>query len=118
MKVEEEKTVRGMETEKRKTMRESVSERGGKKIRTTNPGRSSECVGRQPGNWRQSVLELCGSYLFQGGSEQIGANGAAGVCFMSQHAAEAWASHHRLSLASTPICFMLEGRPLRSLRAD
>lgn len=29
MKVEEEKTVRGMETEKRKTMRESMSEGGG-----------------------------------------------------------------------------------------
>lgn len=73
---------------------------------------SSECAGKLPGDWRQSVLQLCGSYLSQGGSEQIGANGTARVCFMSQHAAEAWAPHHRLSLASTPSCFMLESRPL------
>lgn len=56
------------------------------------------------------MLQLCGGYLSQGGSEQIGANGAAGVCFMSQHA-EAWAPHHRLVLASSPVCFMLECRP-------
>lgn len=51
------------------------------------------------------MLQLCGSYLSQGGSEQIGANGTARVCFMSQHAAEAWAPHHRLSLASNPNVF-------------
>lgn len=56
------------------------------------------------------MIQLCGSYLSQGGSEQIGANGTARVCFMSQHAAEAWAPHHRVFLASTPICFMLECR--------
>lgn len=67
-----------------------------KRIRTANPSRSSECAGKQPGDWRQSVLQLCGSYLFRGGSEQIGANSTARVCFMSQHAAEAWASHHTL----------------------
>lgn len=58
-----------------------------------------------------SALQLCGSYLSQGGSEQIGANDTARVCFVSQHAAEAWAPHHRRSLAFTPVCFMLECRP-------
>lgn len=53
------------------------------------------------------MLELCGSYLFQGGLEQIGANSSAGVYFTSQHAAEAWASHRGPSLASTPNRFML-----------
>lgn len=64
------------------------------------------------------MLELCGSYLFQGGSEQIGPNSAAGVYFMSQHAAKAWAPHRRPSLASTPVCFMLESRPPRRVRVD
>ena len=41
------------------------------------------------------MLQLCGSYLSQGGSEQIGANGTARVCSMSQHAAEPWAPHHK-----------------------
>lgn len=82
-----------------------------KKSRQLKSSRSSsECAGKLPGDWRQSVLQLCGSYLSQGGSEQIGANGTARVCFMSQHA-EAWAPHHRVFLASTPICFMLECRP-------
>lgn len=91
-----------------------------KKSRRLKPSRiSSECVGKLPGDWRQSVLLLCGSYLSQGGSEQIGANGTARVCFMSQHTAEAWAPHHRLSLASTPVCFMLECRPsFYNLRAQ
>lgn len=62
------------------------------------------------------MLQLCGSYLFQGGSQQIGANGTARVCFMSQHAAQAWASHHRLSLASTPISYMMECRPFHNLK--
>lgn len=45
----------------------------------------------------KSVLQLCGCYLSWGGSEQIGANGTAGVCLMSQHAAEAWELQRRLS---------------------
>lgn len=89
-----------------------------KKNRTSNPSRSSECAGKQPGDWRQTALLLCGRYLFQGGSEQIGANGTARVCFVSQHAAEAWASHRRLSLACAPISFMLEGRPFLNLQAE
>ena len=80
------------EAEERKRQRTREPEQTDKKkIRAAEkPGRiSSECAGKLPGDWRQSVLLLCGSYLSQGGSEQIGANGTARVCFMSQHAAEA-----------------------------
>lgn len=95
-----------VEKKKQQRMREPEVKEEKKKIRTANPSRSSsECAGSLPGDWRQSVLQLCGSYLSQGGSEQIGANGTARVCFMSQHAAEAWAPHHRLSLASNPNLF-------------
>lgn len=52
--------------------------------------KASSSDGKQPVDCRQSVLQLCGSYLSLGGSEQIGANGTAGVCLTSQHAAEAW----------------------------
>lgn len=58
---------------------------------------SSSSDGKQPVDWRQNVLQLCGCYFSQGGSKQIGASGTAGVCLMSQHAAEAWDPPCRLS---------------------
>lgn len=115
------KKAGGLEKKKPKRRRKHETNKRRKKTkknRTSNPSRSSECAGKQPGEWRQTVLLLCGSYLFQGGSEQIGANGTARVCFVSQHAAEAWASHHRLSLACAPVSFMLEGRPFLNLQAE
>lgn len=66
-------------------------------MRERSEASSSSNDGRQPVDWRQSVLQLCGCYLSQRGSEQIGANGTAGVCLMSQHAAEAWDPQRRLS---------------------
>jgi len=99
-----------VETKKRR--RRERARADAEQIRTTLSRSSSECAGKLPEDSRQSVLQLCGSYLSLGGSEQIGSNCTARVCFMSQQAAEAWAPHHKLSLASTPICFMLEYRPL------
>lgn len=56
------------------------------------------------------MLQLCGCYLSQGGSEQIGVNGTAGVCLMSQHAAQAWDPQRRLSPHRTKLCVLERAR--------
>lgn len=56
------------------------------------------------------MLQLCGCYLSQGGSEQIGVNGTAGVCLMSQQAAQAWDPQRRLSLHRTKLCVLERDR--------
>lgn len=82
------------ETKKRQRRREQKKKKSGQ----LTPAEAAVSVLASGQGTGGSVLQLRGSYLSQGGSEQIGANGTARVCFMSQHTAEAWAPHHRLFL--------------------